>query len=56
MRCSAADIMFIFCFLRIATSPGRKRPSPDPGVYGIILIFLVLTPALLFFKGPALMI
>ena len=57
MMCSAADILFIFCFLRIAdTARKEERRPPIRARYGIILIFLVLTPALLFFKGPALMI
>ena len=57
MMCSAADILFIFCFLRIADI-ARKEDGRPPirARYGIILVFLVLTPALLFFKGPALMV
>jgi len=57
MLCSAADIVFVFWFLRIAgiarAEQGRKAIRLR---YFILAACLLLTPALLFFKGPVLMI
>jgi hypothetical protein len=57
MMCSAADILFVFCFLRIADVAREEEGRPKIRLrYRILPVFLFLTPALLFFKGPALMV
>ena len=57
MLCSATDILFVFWFLRISdiarAEQGRKAIRLR---YSVLAICLLLTPALLFFKGPVLMI
>ena len=57
MLCSAADIVFVFWFLRIAgiarAEQGRKAIRLR---YSILAACLLLTPALFLFKGPVLMI
>ncbi|HOO88686.1 MAG TPA: hypothetical protein PK442_13365, partial [Synergistales bacterium] len=57
MLCSAADIVFVFWFLRIAgiarAEQGRKAIRLR---YFILAACLLLTPALFLFKGPVLMI
>lgn len=57
MLCSATDILFVFWFLRIAdiarAEQGRKAIRLR---YSVLAVCLLLTPALLLFKGPVLMI
>ena len=57
MLCSAADILFIFCFLRMADLARKEECRSRIRIrWGILAVSLALTPILLFFKGMALMI
>ena len=57
MLCSAADIVFVFWFLRIADLARAEQGRPPVRWrYGILAVCLLLTPALLFFQGPPLMV
>ena len=57
MLCSAADIVFVFWFLRIADlARGEEGLPPIRWRYAVLAVCLVLTPALLFFQGPPLMV
>ncbi len=57
MLCSAADLFALTVFLRIADIARREQGRPPVRLrYGAVLLFLLLTPALLFFHGPALMV
>jgi len=57
MLCSATDILFVFWFLRIADIARSEQGRGAIRLrYPVLAVCLLLTPALLFLEGPALMV
>lgn len=57
MLCSAADIIFVFWFLRVADLARKDQGRPPVRLRYVVLAFcLLVTPVLAFLQGPVLMI